>query len=361
MWQRYCASEIETVTPILQALGFTLDAQQPHIQGERYLMQAVTTAAGRKLILLGNRNSDGMRVVIKVSRDPGGIEEIRHERVCRGVLHKINFAYNTFFSPQELLFKKRQDFLISIQEFIEQDRTFLERPTPEQFSFALTAFKAQEGARATTNKHRRTIAKTFALRDQAVYLQKFAEFQDAIGRTLPENTNLQKTLAQAGEALHSGATTIEQYGDFLTHTDFVPHNFRIRNDRLFLLDHSSLTFGNKYEGWARFVNFMTLYNPELEQALLQYVRDNRSEGEIESLRLMRMYRLGEILYYYSDKLQYSEGNLLKLNKARIQFWADILRAVINDSKPPASLIETYKAKRDALRSDDEKTRQKGLH
>ena len=46
---------------------------------------------------------------------------------------------------------------------------------------------------------------------------------------------------------------------------------------MYLLDHSSLRFGNKYEGWARFRNFTTFYNRPLEEALLLYMRNNRAE------------------------------------------------------------------------------------
>lgn len=360
-WQTFCASELKKITPILTSLGFVLDENQPHVRGERYLMQAVTTTHGRKLILLGKRTTDNARVVIKVANDPMGITEIQHEQMCRNLLHKINFAYNAFSSPQEILFKKRNGYLISIQKFIEQECQFIERPTPEQFRFVLNAFKAQEGARAGTHKHLKRIAKTFPIRNAEDYLQKFAHFKETVTKTLPKEQQLHDTLQKATEILTKNAETIEQYGEFLTHTDFVPHNFRIKDNKVFLLDHSSLAFGNKYEGWARFLNFMTLYNPELQQALEQYVKNNRSEGEIKSLKLMRLYRLGEIIFYYTDKLQYSEGNLQKLNRTRVDFWHQVLASVLKKEEVSESVISDYKKTRDSLRSEDEKERQKELH
>ena len=111
--------ELARVTPILAELGFTPEPNQPHIEGERYLMQAVTTASGRKLILLARRARDKRRVVIKATRDPGGIRELVHERICRGALSKIHFAYHIFFSPEEILSTKRGGYTISVQAFIE--------------------------------------------------------------------------------------------------------------------------------------------------------------------------------------------------------------------------------------------------
>ena len=40
-WDRYCAEELTHLTPILTMRGYSLDNEQKHIQGERYLMHAV--------------------------------------------------------------------------------------------------------------------------------------------------------------------------------------------------------------------------------------------------------------------------------------------------------------------------------
>lgn len=345
-WEKYRTEELAAVAPLLERLGFTLDERQKHLGGERYLMRAVTTTSGQKLILTGRRASDGMRVVIKATRDAAGARELVHERGCRRVLQNIHFAYDVFHAPKEILLTATEGFTLSIQEYVKQEWPFLERPLQEQFAFALRAFKAQESAHAATYNHLRLVQKTFDTKDAAGYLRMFTSFGAP---------------AEAGKFLETHEETIEQYCGFLTHTDFVPHNFRIAGDTMYLLDHSSLRFGNKYEGWARFLNFMTLYNPALEAALVQYVDDNRSPEESLSLRLMRVYRLGEIIWYYKNTLLKSTGNLLQLNQARVDFWSQVLDSQLC-ARPLADEVRaSYIKTRDALRSEDEKERQVDLH
>lgn len=353
-WKARCDMEIAIVSPILNNLGFSLDPVQPHTQGERYLMQAVTTRSGQKLILLGKDTATGARVVIKVASSKDGMQELEHERICRKVLKDIGFSYQKFLSPEELLFVHKGPYLISIQAFIEQERPFLDRSIEEQFSLALQAFKAQESAHAATYEHARLVRRTFGSIDAAGYLRTFEGFrkcarsQDAL-------------LAEAAQQLANERHTIEQYCGFLTHTDFVPHNFRVVGNAIYLLDHSSLRFGNKYEGWARFLNFMTLHNRPLEAAFLAYVRENRTPEEYRALRLMRLYRLGEILCYYTRTLEKSEGDLRTLNEARIGFWSDVLKATLKDERVSDQVVEAYIHVRDSLRSSEEKQRQEGLH
>jgi hypothetical protein len=359
-WETYCENELARIRPILAQHGFTLDDTQPHISGERYLMQAVTTASGKKLILLG-KDTDGGKVVIKATRDEAGIHEILNERSCRDLLKKIDFAGDVFHTPEELALLTEDGYTISIQRFIDQECSFLERPLETQFDLVLKAFKSQESAHATTWQHRARIHDTFSIRDVRTYLHTFATFKANIKMALPTHVALHTLLDDAEALLRENNTIIEQYSGFLTHTDFVPHNIRISGGTIYLLDHSSLTFGNKYEGWARFLNFMTLYNPSLESALVQYVKDNRTPEESVSLRMMRIYRLGEIIWYYIRTLDSSSNDLLILNTERIHFWTEILSYMQRNIPVPESLVENYKAKRDSLRSDDEKRRQKGLH
>lgn len=359
-WETYCTEELARLAPVLTARGYSLDSEQKHMQGERYLMHAVTTTSGRKLILSGTA-SDGKRVIIKATRDGAGKKEIEHERMCRAFLQEIDFAGEVFHTPEEIGFIETEGFTITIQRFIPQACSFLERPIAEQFALALRAFKGQESAHATTAKHRRAVTKIYGMRDGALYLETFASFYEKIAMSLGDTHPVCDTFSHAREVLTEHTTTIEQYCGFLTHTDFVPHNIRIQNDTIYLLDFSSLTFGNKYEGWARFINFMALYNPPLQKALEQYVRDNRSPEESVSLRMMRVYRLGEILWYYVRATEQSTGDLHSLNTARIVFWHTILQHVLNKTEVPPSVIETYTCARDSLRSADEKKRQIGLH
>lgn len=357
-WEEYRSKQLAVVRGLLTELGFSLDDEQPHIGGERFLMQAVTTTSGRKLILLGKEARTDRRVVIKATDDPAGVRELGHERLCRTLLPDIDFAYSVFASPEEILFTRKQGYAISIQAFIGQERPFMERPIGEQFAIALRSFKAQEGAHATTYGHLRRIARTFGRRTVIEYLAAFKAFTQDIEVAFPEMTNV---LKDASVFLSDNALTIEQYGDFLTHTDFVPHNFRVAGEKIYLLDHSSLRFGNKYEGWARFVNFMELYNPPLAEALVSYVRDNRTPEESLSLKLMRIYRLGEIIWYYANTLDRSSGDLKELNRARIAWWSHVLECILQDRAPDEKVRRDYIALRDRLRSPEEKERQKGLH
>ena len=106
---------------------------------------------------------------------------------------------------------------------------------------------------------------------------------------------------------------------------------------------------------------MTLYNPDLEKALVEYVRVNRTPEESESLGLMRLYRLGEIIWYYTRTFEKSAGDLLTLNKARAEFWTEVLKAQLDNTALDERILQEYRTLRDSLRSDDEKLRQKDLH
>ncbi len=353
-WKDLCSRDLELLTPLLANLGIELEAVQPHIGGERFLMQAVTTTSGPKLILLGSMHGD--RVVVKATRDPHGMQELIHEHQSRKLLPEISFAYSVFQSPKEILFTRQGPFLISVQAFIEQDSRFLDRPIAEQCALALAAFKAQEGAHATTHEHAKRIRRNFGSIDAEGYVRMFASFIRDIEACGGDTT----LLRAAQKELEVGKRTIDQYSGFLTHTDFVPHNFRVHNGTIYLLDHSSLRFGNKYEGWARFVNFMELHNPVLARALEDYVRVNHAPEESTALWLMRIYRLGEILLYYYRTLPKSEGGLHTLNQARIDLWSLVLKHLLARTPIPPSDIQTYCALRDRLRSDEEKLRQKDL-
>lgn len=359
-WDAYCATERQRIEPVLTRLGYTLEAEQPHLGGERYLMYAVTTESGRKLILLGRCSTDGMRVVIKATTDPAGRRELEHEHTCRSALTELGFAYDVFRFPEELLFTRVDGVTLSIQRFLEQECPFLERSPEEQFQLVLRALKAQEGAHATTSRHWRQVRQTFGHRTAQDYPREYATFTAEIQKRRTDDM-LGTLLKRAADQLTEHTENLERYGSFLTHTDFVPHNFRVQNDEIYLLDHSSIRFGNKYEGWARLINFMTLHNPPLAEALTEYVRTNRTPEESPTLTLMRLYRLGEILWYYTRAAERSEGDLRTLNEARIGFWTDVLATVLDEQPLEALVRERYIEQRDGLRSADEQRRQAGLH
>lgn len=359
-WKEYVARERALLEPLLQKLGYSLDDHQPHVGGERYLMQAVTTASGTKLILLGASTDTGERVVIKATRELSGKDELRHERVCRLAINALPFAYQPFLSPEERYFGERDGFLISIQRYIAQESSFLERPLKEQFAYALNAFKAQEGSHAATYEQVRVVRNTLGRSSAHEYLGRASGFASTMAEAI-DRPNVGRIGSEMLAALSHAEHRIEQYENFLTHTDFVPHNFRIQDGNLYLLDYSSLRFGNKHEGWARFLNFMLLHNPALEAAFLKYFADNRAPEEQESLRAMRIYRLGELICYYLRTLPRSTGNLHALNSARVDFWTAALRAQLDGTALPEEVRATYTHTRDSLRSEEEKIRQQDLH
>ena len=355
-WNDYRTKEEARLAPVLASLGYTLDDVQPHTGGERPYMLPV---GSRKLVLFG-RTQDGTHIVIKASSEPHAKEEIRHERMCRSVLERIHFAYLTFHAPQEIFWQENRGLAVYITEYIAQDRTFLERPVEEQFSLALDAFKAQESAHATTHSHIALIRSTFGEIDADQYLMRARSYVSDIQELAPAEA-CDAPLTESLSRLERERDTIEQYCSFLTHWDFTPQNIRIRGGQLYLLDHSSLRFGNKYEGWARFINFMELYHPTLAHALTQYVRDNRAPEESAALQSMRVYRLLELIRHYAVWLPRTDGNLNALARERIRFWGAVLRCVLENTPVPTSVVAAYTAKRDALRSNEEKQRQVGLH
>ncbi len=347
-WDQYVTRERARLLPLLSERGVVLDQHQPNVIGERYLMQSISTTSGKKITLFGTLK-DGTRVVIKATSDPRGAAEIEEERVARRTLDTLQFAAERFYAPREVYYFKAGGLTVSIQDYIEQTSPFIERPLKEQFALALQGFKTQEGAHATTYSHMQSIARVFHIWESKEYLSAAHEFAQT-GST-----------EDAYGALTHHARTIDQYAGFLTHSDFVPHNVRVKDGHLYLLDHSALRFGNKYESWARFINFMVLYNPPLADALLVYVEKNRLPGEYESLRLMRIYRGIEIVAYYTRLLARSEGSLKELNRERVAFWRALLVSAVARQPLHPEIRTAYMAKRDALRTPDEKLRQKGLH
>lgn len=357
-WDAYVAHEIQRIQPLLERAGFSLDELQPQTIGERYLTRPV--GGGRKVVLFGRRRSDEKRVVIKTSSEAKGVVELILEQRIRTMLRQIHFAYSVFSLPEELVFDETQGVLIT--EYIDQEKPFLNRPLKEQFTIALDAFKAQEGAHATTTEHAFEVADYYIKAGEYKKIDVYA--QDITGLLIDEgglSAKLNSLLDDAIEIIRTQEETLDRYSGFLTHWDFMPQNFRIKDEKVYLLDLTSIRFGNKYEGWARFINFMTLYNPPLANALVEYVRLNRTEEELRCLKLMRVYRLVELIRYYATWLSQTTGDTRELAHARIVFWTEILRCVLSDKEVPSEVIEAYKAKRDALRSEDEKLRQKDLH
>ncbi len=353
-WETYKDQELRGVRPILEKHGYVLDLEQLHTGGERYLM------SGKKLVLTGRHKKDGRRVVIKVSSSPTGIKEILRERACRTIIQTIDFAYRAFFLPEELMFIEKNGYTISITAYIEQAQHFIDRPLEEQFFLALRALEMQEGAHATTYAQEKNIDGSLGIRGAQYYFSSFEEFKNNAQTKDPENTLLTTVFKKATQFLKEGAPLIERYSGFLTHSDFVPHNLRITDHTIYLLDHTSLYFGNKYESCARFINFMVHHNPLLEHALMEYVRQNRSADEYLTLRLMRVYKLGFLLQYYTGTLEKTYGDMQKLMLLRLTFWTRVLEAVLNDKHLPSETVCSFLKEENVLRSEEEKKRRKEI-
>jgi hypothetical protein len=176
---------------------------------------------------------------------------------------------------------------------------------------------------------------------------------------IPDDPRLAAILARTEEFFFAHRDVIDRYGDFLTHTDFVPHNLRIVGHDIYLLDHASIRFGNKYESWARFLNYMVIHNPQLERWLVQYVKNNRA-GEYLSLQAMRVYKDVFLIDFYARSLARTSGDLHALSVERLGFWVDVLACILDDREIPDETIAAYKTNRDRLRSAEEKLRQKEL-
>ncbi len=354
-WEQYKKEELNKMLPIIEKLGFKLCQKQVHISGERYLM------SGPKLVLNGFSEQTHEHVIIKASSQAKGMQEIEHERKCRVTLQqKIDFAYRTFFSPTEILFIKKRDYLIFITSYIEQKKSFTDHSLSDQFFIALRAFETQEGVHATAYSHDKIIHNVFGIFTPQNYIDSFKKFREVAINNDYQNNYLSSVLDKSLNFFIANKKTIELYANFLTHADFVPHNFCLVGRNIYLLDHSSVYFGNKYESWARFLNYMIIYNLKLQSILADYVRQNRAPEEYLSLRLMRLYKIGFLLQYYAGTLRKTAGNLYNLNKERISFWTNILELILADKKINEDIVEEYCHKRDSLRSPEEKERQKEL-
>ncbi|MDB5189216.1 MAG: hypothetical protein JWL82_173 [Parcubacteria group bacterium] len=333
----------------LTALGYSITEDQPHISGERAHLSV------KKQVLLG-KNAAGVPVVIKTSDHPDGIKEILQEKTARDVLKRLSFAMDELLQAEELFSGSEDGRYFLITSYIPQESIFVIRPIEEQFFLALRAFEAQEAFHATTYGHAREIRNAFEVYTAVTYLDSFHGFLESV-RRYTSNPRLDAALVRGSRFLEENAVVIERYGNYLTHTDFVPHNMRLHGRAIYALDLASVRFGNKYEGWGRFLNYMTAHNPPLERMLITYLRKNRPE-EYLAVRLMRVYKLGYLLAYYAGLLPITTGNHLKITELRIELWTTVLEEVLDEHPVPDEVVQKYTHARNALRSEEEKRRQR---
>ena len=348
-------NELPTISALLKPLGCSLDELQPYISGERYLM------AGGKLVLAGTDVKSGEKVIIKASNQTDGKKEISSEKKSRDLMRSLSFADKKILIPEEVFYGEKDGYVFLIMRFIPQDKVFVGHTVEEQFFIALSAFEAQESFHATTYEHLRAVKDVFPMLSGAEYLNDFKRLKDSILKKNP-NESLRGELDKAEIFLKENTITVDRYASYLTHTDFVPHNFRLAEHALYMLDcvpnYATIHFGNKYEGWARFLNYMLIHSPELERLLAKYVRDSRGEDEYLSLRLMRVYKIAFLLDYYARSLEKTTGDLHKLTLARLDYWREALSSILEDRPVGKEVTEKYVATRNALRSEEEKERQR---
>ena len=333
-------SNLAKITQIIEPLGFSLDQYQPHLSGERWLMMR------DKLVLIGYQNETKEKVVIKVSDKISGKKEIVREKKVRDIMNSLVFSDDSILFPAEIYFGLSNNHLVWVAKFIPQEKIFVQHSLEEQFFTALRAFETQEAFHASTYRHLREIGDTFPILTAQNYLDNFQKFSAG------------SALTKTFHYLADHRTIIDRYANHLIHTDFVPHNFRISGNQIYMLDSSSFCFGNKYESWARFLNYMLIHNPKLENLLLNYIKQNRSPEEYLALRLMRIYKTGYLLNYYAETLNKTTGDLHILTQRRLDFWHQVLGALIDDRPLSSEVLERYLVERDQLRSIEEKERQR---
>lgn len=351
VWEKETEQNLKIIGDLLQSIGFSLDKEQPHISGERFLMTR------NKLVLVGKMESSGEKVIIKISNHLDGRKEIRQEKRARDLLLYLSFSDDTILFPQEIYFGIIKSYLVWICKFIPQNKVFVAHTLEEQFFIILRTFETQEAFHATTFEHQKNIKSVFETFLAEDYLKDFRNFKNIISQNY-EDAALNKTLSEAEKILSENKALINDYCNYLAHTDFVPHNFRIEECFVYILDCSAIRFGNKYEGWARFLNYMAIHNPELEHILSEYILKNRGGEEYENLQFMRIYKIGFLLKYYAESLKKTNGDLHDLTEKRIVFWHKVLDAVMKNQFVSRETIDQYKKERDGLRSEQEKKRQK---
>jgi hypothetical protein len=181
---------LEHIHTLLGQAGFTLEAEQPHISGERFLM------AKEKLVLVARRNSDDKKVVCKVSNTITGKKEISDEKHARDLLKSISFANRSIIFPEEILWSEKDGHVLWAIEYIDQNKVFVEYSVEEQFFIILEALEEQESFHATTYEHIGRVKKIFPILGRQEYLTEFSRFQKQISENYSD-TELEKTLHEA--------------------------------------------------------------------------------------------------------------------------------------------------------------------
>ncbi len=344
--------ELNTLAHNLK-LNLKLDQDQPNIKGERFLM------SGKKVVLIGEL--DNKRSVIKYSDDASGIAEMISERENKKKFLDLDFIKSKFFFPQELYWHNNGSQALLISEYIDQGVSFITLPNAKQFKLIINLLESLEGVYIITTSHLKQINKFKDIKSVDTYLKEYDSWQGTVKKLRSDDKELITLLATCRAKLIDNYDNIKITSNYLTHTDLVPHNFRIRGDDIYFLDHTSLTFGNKYEAWARMINFMSIYNRELEHNLIEYIRRNRKAGEYEAFKAIRYYKLLQLIEYNSKSYEKSGGDLRSLCNSRIKLFKRILIATLNDSQLSEEDHAEFHQDLKKYRTKDEIERQKSIY
>jgi hypothetical protein len=336
------------LTELLRRHRLQLTPDQPHVGGERALLSP------GKLVLMATTESKES-VVVKYSISPAGAKEIAQEAKVRRLFELLPFSTEQFLLPRILLHEARtaDEFLVS--EFISQPQILQDYPLTEQFFMSLHALENQESFHATTLEHHAYAREYFQTLSVSDYLETLQTMITVIAQQEP---NLVSLLDAIKSAFREHTNVLSTFDGYLVHADFVPHNFRIAHNQLYLLDYVSFRIANKYEAWARYVNFMEVHQPELARLLVSYLERDRNAYELQAFWLIRMYRAIFLLNYYCTVLPKTAGELQELTKLRITLWSKLLEHIFYKTAVSEELIDTYRTKRDSLRTETEKIRQR---
>jgi len=336
------------IQKIADAHSVVFDDNQLHVGDERAIMSP------HKFVFTGTDTTTGSRVVLKCSNHPDGIAEMYSEHIISHTLQSLPFSEELLNAPRELFYGTKHGYTVGITEFIEQNTVFSAHTLQEQFFMALQSLEAQEAFHATTSEHRGYVRDSFTIHSPVYYQETTAVFTQTITNQAPQYTDLLKNIV--GE-INSAQQLLSIYDGYLIHTDFVPHNFRIAKDHVYLLDFSSFRLGNKYESWARFVNFMEVHSPELVPLLVNYVDSDRGAEEANMFRLMRLHKALFLAHFYTNNIQKTSGDMQKLAQMRLDIWMKIIDSLYHTKDSPIEEINRYRVERNTLRSETEKARQ----
>ncbi len=292
------------------------------------------------------RDKNDEKVIIKISNSYGGMEEIKSEKRAQDTLSNVTFSQEKILFPEEILYKESPQHTIRITKFIDQEKVFSAYSSEEKFFMIIKELETEEAFYANTYEHIGVVKNIFPVSHATDYIRSLKSFE--VG---PKK-------GDALKLLEKNVDLIETRSNYLTHTDFVPSNFRVSGGHLYMIDLSSMHFANRYEGLARFLNWCIIHDLKLEELITEYIKKNRGEEELLCLRLMRIYKAGFLINHYKNTLNKTQGDLHILNQKRLDLWQYFLECLLDNKSIDQSMVEKYRTERNDLRSTGEVERQK---